>query len=118
MNDDILLPEVGIMTDLVTDTGNLGPADPVDDAVVLRTGPARHVIAVTERKRWVARRVYSQYLSREVFTDPEGVEWVRISAQAYDPAKGDIEIEMLARGLNNMLLRRRDFAANNLKKGV
>lgn len=117
MNDDILLSEVGNLNPHQRVVA-FGDADPVDDAVVIRTGPARHVITITERKRWVARRVYSQYLSREVFTDPEGVEWVRISAQAYDPAKGDIEIEMRGLGLNNMLLRRRDFAANNLKKGV
>ncbi len=105
------------MTVTPSDYEVIKAADPANPAVVTETGPQAAVTVITNTAEWAARRVYSQYLSREVFTDPQGIEWVRISRQAYDPAKGDVEIAMKTPGLTNMTLRRRDAAAANLKGG-
>lgn len=116
MSDDILTSEVGNMTLTPTEYEIVKESDPAEESNVIETGEARHVIVTVEqRARWTVRRVYSQYLSREVFTDPSGDEWVRISDAAFNPAT-DIQVEMRQRGLSPMGLRRRDAAAANLKK--
>ncbi len=118
MSDDIITVESVNPDVSLTPVQNTAvwASDPVIEGNVEVVGPATHVVVTLEqRKEWTCRRVYSQYLSREVFTDPQGVEWVRISDAAFNPAT-DIQVEMRARGLSPMGLRRRDAAAANLKK--
>lgn len=113
---DIVASEVGNVILTPTEYEIVKASDPVVDANVVETGGAQHImVTLAERARWVCRRVYSEYLSREVFTDPQGVEWVRISDAAFNP-ETDIQVEMRSRGLSPMGLRRRDAAAANLKK--
>ncbi len=115
MSDDILTPE-GEASVTADEYALAMKSDPVIEENVRAVDPASHVIVTLEqRARWTCRRVYSQYLSREVFTDPYGVEWVRISSAAFNPAT-DIQVLMRTRGLSPMGLRRRDAAAANLKK--
>lgn len=104
------------MTLTPTEYAIVKESDPVEEANVVAVDPARHVIVTLEqRTRWTMRRVYSAYLSREIFTDPEGVEWVRISDANFNP-ETDIQVLMRTRGLSPMGLRRRDAAAANLRR--
>ena len=64
---------------------------------------------------WRVERVFSQYSSREVFTSPEGVAYVRVSRESFRPERGDVEVPVKARGVGPILLRRRDALAKNLK---
>lgn len=105
--------EDGIMA--LPDTA-IAAHDPADPAVVIETDPPQPITVITSHEGWTMERVYSQYTSREVFIDPQGVNWVRVSSANYNPARGDIEIELKTRGLSRMLLRRRDALAANLKK--
>lgn len=73
-------------------------------------------VSLTERAGWTLTRVYSTYTSREVFTDPTGVEWVRVSRESYNPGRGDVEVAMKTRGLRPLCLRRRNALAANLKQ--
>jgi hypothetical protein len=66
---------------------------------------------------WTVTRVFAQYTSREVFTSPAGVEYVRVSKDAFDPARGDLEVPTKTRGIPPVRLRRRDALATNLKGG-
>jgi hypothetical protein len=54
---------------------------------------------------WSVRRVYSKsgFTSREVFTDPHGVEWVHAASLEAT----ELEIPMKTRGLPPLRLKRR-----------
>ena len=65
---------------------------------------------------WTVERVFSQYTSREVFTSPEGVPYVRVSRESFNEARGDVSVPCKTRGLGPVLLRRRDALARNLKR--
>jgi hypothetical protein len=73
-------------------------------------------VSLTDRAGWTLTRVYSTYTSREVFTDPDGNEWVRVSRESFNPERGDVEVAVKTRGLRPLLLRRRDALAGNLKR--
>jgi len=73
-------------------------------------------VSLTERAGWTWRRVYSTFTSREVFTDPDGTEWVRVSSESFNPERGDIQVAVKTPGLRPLTLRRRDALAGNLKK--
>jgi hypothetical protein len=73
-------------------------------------------VSLTDRAKWTMTRVYSAYTSREVFTDPAGVQWVRVSEDAFKPERGDIQVDVKTRGLRPILLRRADALAGNLKR--
>jgi hypothetical protein len=117
MNDDILSSEVGNRVLSSTDYAVVKASDPAEESNVIaeETFSEPVIISVLQRSQWTCRRVYSKYLSREVFTDPFGLEWVRISDAAFNPAT-DILVEMRSRGLSPMGLRRRDAAAAHLRK--
>ncbi len=65
---------------------------------------------------WTVKRVFSQYVSREVFTSPEGVEYVRVSRDAFKPERGDVAVPVKTAGVPPITLRRRDALGKNLKK--
>ena len=65
---------------------------------------------------WTVKRVFSQYVSREVFTSPEGVEYVRVSREAFKPDRGDVKVPVKTPGIPPITLRRRDALGRNLKK--
>ncbi len=73
-------------------------------------------VSLTDRAGWTMKRVYSAYTSREVFTSPDGVEFVRVSTESFNPERGDIQVAVKTPGLRPLTLRRRDALAGNLKK--
>ncbi len=74
------------------------------------------IVSLADRAGWTMRRVYSTFTSREVFTSPDGVEWVRVSTDSFNLDRGDIQVAMKTPGLRPLTLRRRDALAGNLKK--
>lgn len=69
------------------------------------------IMAGGAARGWTARWAsFGQFSSREVFTSPDGVEYVRAHS-----GRVDLEVPMKTKGLRPLQLRRLDAAADNLR---
>jgi hypothetical protein len=108
--------DIGVRHDLDFAAEQTIPDPAIHENVTGASAPTSvQVITLVDHTDWTVRRVFSQYASREVFTDPYGVEWVRVSRDAFNPDRGDIQIALKTRGLEPIRVRRRDAFVANLR---